>query len=159
MKAENIAMLVFSIAVCELAGVIGSIFTFPALTEWYAALQKPAFAPPGSIIGPIWIVLYFLIGVSLYIVLLKNREEKIVKRGLALFVGQLALNALWSFVFFGIRSPGYALIEILFLWLSIFLTIYMFYKIDKRAAYLLVPYLLWVSFAAFLNYGIWMLNS
>ena len=152
-------MFLFSIALCELAGVIGSIFTFPALTEWYAALQKPAFAPPGSIIGPIWIALYFLMGVSLYLVLLKKREDKIVKRRLSVFAAQLALNALWSFVFFGLRSPGYALIEILFLWLSIFLTIYMFYKTDRRAAYLLVPYLLWVSFAAVLNYQIWQMNA
>ena len=158
MKAQNIAMFVFSIVVCELAGVVGSIFTFPALPVWYAALQKPAFAPSGSIIGPVWIALYFLMGVSLYLVVLKNREDKIVNSGLSLFAIQLSLNVLWSFVFFGIRSPGYALIEILFLWLSIFLTAYTFYKIDKRAAYLLVPYLLWVSFAAVLNYLIWLLN-
>lgn len=158
MKAENIALLVFSIAVCELAGVAGSIFTFPALPEWYAALQKPAFAPPGNIIGPVWIVLYFLMGLSLYLVLLKNRKDKMVKRGLSLFAVQLILNAMWSFVFFGLRSPLYALLEILYLWLAILLTICVFYKIDRGAAYLLVPYLLWVSFAAVLNYEIWLLN-
>ncbi|MFH1126499.1 MAG: TspO/MBR family protein [archaeon] len=149
----------FSIVICELAGVVGSIFTIPALPEWYAALQKPSFAPSGTVIGPVWIILYFMMGVALYLVLKKYPDGKIVKTGLLLFALQLVLNVFWSVVFFGLKSPFYAVLEIISLWFAILLTIYMFFKIDRRAAYLLVPYIIWVSFAAVLNYQIWMLNA
>jgi len=147
--------LIISIIVCQAAGVVGSIFTMPALTTWYATLAKPSFTPPGWVIGIVWTVLFLLMGLSLYLVWVKKPK----KRELPFFDIQLALNILWSAIFFGLRNPSLAFVEIIFLWLAILGNIIVFYKIDKKAAWLLVPYLAWVSFAAVLNYSVWMLNA
>lgn len=147
--------LILSIVLCLLAGIIGSIFTTSAIPTWYAALQKPAFSPPNWIFGPVWTMLYILMGIALYIVW--NNKKK-SKTGLTFFGIQLALNALWSIIFFGLKSPAYAFVNIVLLWISILLTIIYFYKTSKTAAYLLIPYILWVSFAAVLNFYIMMLN-
>lgn len=144
-------LLVFAIGVCEGAGVIGSFFTFPAITGWYATLVKPTFSPPNYLFGPVWTFLYFLMGVALYLVWIRKGDLK-------WFWVQLILNSLWSIIFFGLRSPALALIEIFFLWFTIVLTIKSFMKVYKPAASLLFPYLLWVSFASVLNFSIWVLN-
>ncbi len=161
MKIGNSAKLLLSIGVCLLAGMIGSLFTFSAIATWYASLQKPAFSPPNWVFGPVWTILYFLMGISLFLVWKKlgKKKDRKVMLGLQFFGFQLAANVLWSLLFFGLRSPFLAFIEIIALWLAILATTYQFWKIDKNAAYLLVPYLLWTSFAAVLNYSVWMLNA
>ncbi len=149
----QILPLVGWIALCELAGIIGSVFTVSAIPTWYAALAKPVLRPPNWLFGPIWTTLYALIGVAAYLVWNKRHGQ-----ALRIFGVQLVLNATWSIVFFGLQSPGWALLNIIALWLAIVWTIKVFYRISKPAAYLLVPYLLWVSFGSYLNYAIWVLN-
>lgn len=157
-KNVNVFRLFTSIIICQLAGVIGSIFTASSIEGWYLLLEKPAFNPPSWIFFPVWTALYTLMGVSLYLVWEKGLQRREVKTGVLLFGLQLGLNILWSLLFFGLRSPYYAFLEILVLWLAIPLTMVQFWKISKAAFILLIPYLLWVSFAALLNYQIWVLN-
>ncbi len=158
MKIKNIPKLVYSIVICQLAGIIGSFFTFPSISTWYAALEKPSFNPPNWIFSPVWITLFILMGVSLYLVWIQGTKTKYAKIALTLFGIQLSLNILWSIIFFGLKSPFFALIEIIILWVAILATILKFSKISKTAAYLLIPYILWVSFAAILNFSIWVIN-
>ena len=148
-----------SIIICSLAGAIGSVFTFSAIPTWYATLNKPFFSPPNWVFGPVWTTLYILMGISAYLIWQKGWERKPVRAALTLFGLQLFLNALWSMLFFGLRSPLYGLLCIIPLWLCIALSIRAFYPIDRRAAYLLVPYIVWVSFAAMLNFAIWTMNG
>lgn len=154
----NFVKLVAAILISELAGIIGSVFTFPSIQTWYATLSKPSFSPPNWVFGPVWTVLYFLMGISLYLVWQRGWKNKNVKIAVKIFAIQLILNSLWSILFFELHSPFYAFIEIILLWLAIVFTIYKFYRISKNAAYLLIPYLFWVSFAAFLNYFVLILN-
>ncbi len=154
---NNYLKLVIAIVVSEVAGVAGSFFTISAIPDWYSTLQKPMLNPPAWLFGPVWVTLYLLMGVSLWLIWKSDSAEK--KRAIWLFVIQLALNAVWSPVFFGARSVGNALAIIVLLWAAIVLTILIFKKISKTAAWLLVPYILWVSFAAYLNFAIWMLNK
>lgn len=151
-------MLILAILVCELAGVIGSFFTIPSIGSWYSKLIKPSFSPPNWLFGPVWTILYLLMGVSAYLVWEKGIKKKNVKNSLAVFGVQLALNILWSIFFFGLHSPLYGLITIALLWVAIAVTLLKFYKISKTAGLLLVPYILWVSFAMVLNFYLWMLN-
>lgn len=152
----KILKLIASIAVSFLAGAIGSIFTFKAIPTWYATLEKPSFNPPNWLFGPAWTILYLLMGIALYLVWQRQQEHK--KLAYILFFIQLVLNALWSIIFFGAHNLGLALVEIIFLWLAILWTIIAFSKISKTAGYLLVPYLVWVSFAAILNFFVFRLN-
>lgn len=151
---KKIIKLIISILICQAAGFIGSIFTSGSVTTWYITLQKPWFNPPNWVFGPVWITIYLLMGISLYIVWSKKAKGSYYY----IFGIQLALNTAWSFLFFSLKSPFLAFIEIILLWIAILATIIFFLKISKTAAYLLFPYILWVSFAAFLNYNIWMLN-
>lgn len=150
--------LVFSILLCNSTGFISSFFSFSAISTWYTTLTKPEFNPPNWIFGPVWTTLYILMGVSLYLVWNKGTKTPLAKIALTVFGIQLTLNAIWSILFFGLQSPLLAFIEIIFLWLAIFITIFFFHKISRTAAYLLIPYILWVSFAAVLNYNIFLLN-
>jgi tryptophan-rich sensory protein len=154
----NVFRLLASVMVCQLAGVIGSIFTASSLEGWYFLLEKPTFNPPSWVFFPVWTILYTLMGISLYLVWKQGIKEREVKTGVFLFGLQLGLNILWSLLFFGLKSPYYAFLEILILWAAILLTIIQFWKISKSASLLLIPYILWVSFAALLNYQIWVLN-
>jgi tryptophan-rich sensory protein len=147
--------LISSIIICQLAGIIGSIFTVSSVSSWYATLNKPFFNPPSWVFGPVWTLLYLLMGISLYLIW---NNKKRTKKALLIFGIQLILNSLWSILFFGLQSPLLAFIEIIFLWSAILLSIIYFYRISKVAAYLLVPYILWVSFAAILNLSIFILN-
>lgn len=156
MRINNFFKLVIAIVVSELAGVAGSFFTISEIPTWYSTLIKPALNPPAWIFGPVWVTLYAIMGISLWLVWKSNSSEK--KRAIWLFVVQLALNAIWSPIFFGAHSIGNALAVIILLWAAIVLTILIFKKISKPAAWLLVPYILWVSFATYLNYAIWILN-
>ncbi len=151
--------LLISILLCNTAGFIGSIFTFSSISTWYETLVKPEFNPPGWIFGPVWTTLYILMGISLYLIWNKGTKTPLAKIALTIFGIQLVLNAIWSILFFGLQNPLWAFIEIIFLWLSIFLSIFFFNKISKPAAYMLIPYIFWVSFAAVLNYNIYILNA
>ncbi len=162
----NTLKLIIAIVVSELAGIVGSVFTTPSIAGWYATLVKPAINPPAWVFGPVWTTLFALMGISAWLVwrnaeiasLQAPRNDRKIKIALGIFFGQLVLNTLWSIIFFGLHSPGGAFIEIVFLWLAILATIIVFYKISRLAAWLLVPYILWVSFAGYLNYAIWALN-
>ena len=145
-----------AVVICQLAGIIGSIFTMEAIPTWYATLVKPSFVPPNWLFAPVWTALYLMMGVALYLVVLK--KGKAVDLAVKIFGVQLSLNILWSFIFFGQRNPMLAFFEIILLWLAILLTIVKFDKVSRPAALLMVPYLLWVTFAAYLNYSIWLLN-
>jgi translocator protein len=155
----NLFKLLVSVLLCQFAGAIGSIFTASSLDNWYLSLEKPAFIPSSQVFFPAWVILYTLMGISFYLVWEKGLQEHEVKTELLIFGVQLGLNVLWSFLFFALKSPYYAFVEIVLLWLAIFLTILKFRKISKIASYLLFPYILWVSFAMLLNYYIWILNS
>jgi tryptophan-rich sensory protein len=155
----NLFKLLTSVLLCQLAGAVGSVFTASSIENWFSLLEKPVFSPSSWIFFPVWVVLYTLMGISLYIVWGKGVQQREVKIGLLIFGLQLGINILWSVLFFGLKSPYYAFIEIIFLWLAILLTIFQFRKISKTASYLLLPYIIWVSFAALLNYYLWILNS
>mgnify|MGYP001559045178 CR=1 FL=1 len=148
---KNFPKLLFSVGICLGAGVLGSFFTVSAIPEWYSTLNKPSFSPPNWIFGPVWTILYILMGYSLYLVWTKKKVP-------AIFWIQLVLNAVWSIIFFGMRNPSLALVDIMALWIAIVLTIKAFYKINKLAGNLLIPYLAWVSFASILNLSIALLN-
>lgn len=150
-------ILVF-ILVCELAGVIGSVFTTPSIPGWYAALTKPPFNPPNWVFAPVWTILYALMGISAYFVYEKGLGRRDIRKALAVFGVQLLLNTLWSIVFFGAHMILAAAAIIVLLWGMIAATIWLFFKISKAAACLLVPYILWVSFATVLNISLYVLN-
>jgi len=158
MKLNNFFKLVIAIVVSELAGIIGSIFTVSAIPNWYAGIVKPALNPPSWVFGPAWTTLYALMGIAAFLIWKSGWEKKEIKKALGVFGIQLFLNAFWSIIFFGLQNPFWAFVEIIVLWLAILWTVLAFYKISRPAAYLLLPYILWVSFAAYLNYSIWMLN-
>lgn len=153
----KVLSLIISIAICQLAGIVGSIFTFSAIPNWYTNLRKPSFNPPNWIFGPVWLTLYTMMGVSLYLVW-QRRAVANVWPAIIFFLIHLGVNALWSVVFFGQKNISGALIIIVVLWLMIVGSIFLFWQIDKTAAYLLIPYLFWVSFASALNYSIGKLN-
>lgn len=144
------------IVIAELAGIVGSVFTAPAIGEWYSTLEKPMWTPPGWVFAPVWLSLYALMGIAAGIIW--NSKSKIRKNALSIYGIQLVLNILWSIIFFGIRSPGYAFAEIVLLWLAIWATMSFFTRISKKAGWMLMPYILWVTIAAALNYSIWMMN-
>jgi tryptophan-rich sensory protein len=154
----NILKLVTSLVVCQCAGILGSVFTTPAIPTWYAALQKPAFTPPSWLFAPAWITLYLLMGIAAFFVWRAGLDNRWARVALLIFLIQLVLNALWSVVFFGLQSPLYGVIVIITLWIAILATIISFTRTSRLAAWLLVPYILWVSFASVLNISIWVLN-
>lgn len=158
MKIKNIVAIIVFILICQLAGFIGSFFTSPAIPVWYASLSKPIFTPPSWIFAPAWVTLYLLMGISAYLVWSKGIKKKKVKIALSVFGIQLILNICWSLIFFGLHAILFAFIEIILLWCAILLTIIKFNKLSKSAALLLIPYILWVSFAAVLNLAILLLN-
>lgn len=157
-KTINTLKFLVSIIICQLAGYVGSIFTAPEIGIWYAALKKPFFSPPNWVFAPVWTTLFLLMGISLYLIW----EKQILNEGrgfaISIFVFQLILNILWSVLFFGFHSPLAAFIEIIALWIMILFTIEAFSKISKLSAWLLLPYIVWVTFAGILNLFIWWLN-
>jgi tryptophan-rich sensory protein len=149
---NKILKLAFCIVICELIGIGGAIFTGPAVdSSWYADLIKPSFQPPSWLFGPVWTALYALMGVALYLIW---QNKSLVK----LFVAQLFFNFLWSVLFFGLKSPIFAFLCIVILWILILVLTIKFFKIKKLAGYLFLPYLLWVTFASILNFSILILN-
>jgi benzodiazapine receptor len=160
--SKNIFKFVISIIVCESVGIIGSFFTFSSVTNWFPTLVKPWFSPPSWLFGPVWIIMYFLMGLSLYIIWNSKAElskQKYRKQFFILFGIQLILNALWSFLFFGLKTPIYGLIDILFLDIVVAMTIIYAYRVSKYAVILLAPYMVWITFATLLNFEIVLLNK
>lgn len=155
LKKKDLLYFFGAIIICQLTGLVGAVYTMPAISTWYAGLNRPSFAPPNWIFGPVWTILFLLMGVSLFLV---TRKKKRPKEAVEVFFLQLVLNVLWSVLFFGLESPFLAFLEIFALWFAIDLSIYYFYKVSRPAAWLLVPYIIWVSFAAFLNYFFWIIN-
>lgn len=140
-----------------MAGIVGSFFTVKSVSGWYSTLNKPSFNPPNWLFGPVWVTLYTLMGVSLFLIW-QQKEKTDIKPALGIFAVQLILNTLWSVIFFGLHQPFFAFIEIIALWASILMTILVFHKVSGIAAYLLIPYFLWVSFAGILNFFLWRMN-
>jgi tryptophan-rich sensory protein len=150
--------LVGAVLLCQAAGVIGSLFTSPKIPGWYAGLKKPVFTPPSFVFAPVWVSLFLLMGASLYLIIEKKTGGS--KRiAYIFFAAQLVLNSLWSALFFGAQSPQLAFFEILLLWVAILITAFSFSRISKAASILFIPYILWVAFAAILNFSIWRLNA
>ena len=149
-------MLIVFFAVCLGAGGLGSFFTASSVRDWYPKLRKPAGTPPSWIFGPVWTTLYLMMAVSAWLVWREYGRGALP--ALLIFFAQLALNIAWSGIFFGSRMPGVAFVEIVILWLAILFTIFVFYFLVPLAALLLVPYVLWVTYASYLNWGIWRLN-
>ena len=158
MKLKGVGGLVLAILACQAAGILGSIFTVKSITNWYYYLQKPVFTPPSWLFGPAWITLYALMGIAVYLVYRQGWEKPSVRSAVYLFGVQLVLNALWTPLFFGLHLLLVAFIEITLLWILIFLTLQRFWKISRAAGLLMVPYLLWVTFASALNLSFWLLN-
>jgi translocator protein len=151
--------LIISIAIPLIVGFSSAFFTTDAIQGWYATANKPSFNPPNWIFAPVWTALYVLMGLAFYLIWKSTNTTPAVKQtAITLFIVQLVLNFFWSLIFFKLQFTGWALVEIIAMWLAILFTILWFGKISSTAAWLLVPYICWVSFATVLNYSIWRLN-
>lgn len=157
MKKEHVVKLILSLLLTVGVGLLGGLFTAPEIEGWYTTIQKPSFQPPNWLFGPMWTLLYILMGISLYLVWKQPSSDR-RNKALTIFIIQFILNFFWSVIFFNQHQIGWALIEIGVMWVCILLTIVQFNKIKPAAAWLLVPYILWVSFATVLNGAIWKLN-
>lgn len=156
---KKIIKITLGILVCSGVGYLSSIVTRSSLSTWYPLIAKPSFNPPNYVFPIVWPILYILMGIAAGMVWNHfTTKENLVKKALILFGIQLALNALWSILFFGMQNPRIAFFELILLLLFVILTCRQFYKISPLASYLLIPYILWLSFAAVLNYSIWTLN-
>ena len=154
----SVIKLVVSILACLVAGGIGSLFTFKSIPGWYSSLRKPPYTPPNWVFGPVWTTLYILMGISVFLVWQEGLNTDTAVLAFVLFWVQLAVNAVWSIVFFGMRSKGGAVAVIVVLWLLILATIIASLGISGWAGGLLIPYILWVTLASYLNVGVWLLN-
>lgn len=155
---STLTKFLVSITLPILVGGLSGFVTSGGVRDWYPTLVKPPFNPPSWVFGPVWTILYLMMGLALFLVWHKGVDRDLVRVGLILFAVQLALNGLWSVIFFGMRLPAYAFAEILLLWIAIAATIVWFWRSVPAAGLLLVPYLAWVSFASVLNGSIWLLN-
>ncbi|WP_256007548.1 MULTISPECIES: TspO/MBR family protein [Pedobacter] len=154
----NVPALIINVAITLSVGFIGSFFTRSSTDTWYRGINKPSFNPPDSVFGPVWTLLYILIGIAAYRVWQKRDTITHFPRTFAIYAIQLILNLLWSYIFFYLRDPAMALVEIFILLAMIVVNAIVFYKVDKASGLLFIPYLLWVSFATVLNYSIVQLN-
>jgi tryptophan-rich sensory protein len=155
---KNILKLILCIAFCQAVGIIGAIFTFDAIPTWYVTLNKPFFSPPNWVFGPVWTILYTLMGISFFLIIKKGWNSKKILSARNFFLAQLLLNFIWTPIFFGLKLPLLALFVILGMDILTVATIKKSYAISKWAAYLLIPYLAWISFATLLNAAIAVLN-
>ncbi len=155
---KDIVKLLVSVIACLVAGFIGSIFTNANISTWFAALKKPSFAPPNWVFAPVWTALFVLMGIAAYLVWRQGLSNPAVKTALIIFIVQLIFNMLWSLTFFTLKSPLFGFVVIIILWLLILFTIIYFSNISKIAGILLIPYIVWVSFASILNFMLWRLN-
>ncbi|MFA6081428.1 MAG: TspO/MBR family protein [Patescibacteria group bacterium] len=148
--------LVLSLVLPQLSGLVGSYFTINAIPTWYVHLNKPSFSPPNWLFGPVWLILYLMMGIAVYLNWVKNTKQ--AKFNVRLFFVHLFFNLIWTPVFFGLKDTLFALYIIIMIWIFIIAMIINFWKVNKVSSLLLIPYLLWVTFASFLNYFIWKLN-
>jgi len=157
MTKSQVLKFILSVILCLGVGGLAGLFTAEAVPGWYATLNQPSFNPPNSVFGPVWTILYLLMGISLFLVWKENysRERNIA---IVVFLVQLALNFTWSLIFFHFKMIGLAFAEIIVLWISILSMLFIFYKIKPVAAYINIPYLLWVAFATMLNASYYILN-
>ena len=155
---KEILRLIVSIVIVFLVGAVGTVYTLKEITTWYVALAKPSWTPPNWTFGPIWTTLYILIGISLYLVWREGLDRRDVRIALLVFAVQLILNVVWSLVFFGTHNIFGGLVLVILLWISILANIVVFYRISKPAGLILIPYLIWVSIASYLNYSVFLLN-
>ena len=151
------ASLFVALVACYGAAAVGGILTSSSVSTWYQTLHKPAFNPPGWVFGPVWTVLYGMMAVAVWLVW-RGAGGNEARVPVALFAVQLVLNVAWSALFFGLRQPGWAFLEICLLWVAIGASLVSFVRISPLAGWLMAPYLLWVSFAAILNLSVWLLN-
>ncbi len=156
---NNTLKLIIAIAIPLIVGGTSGFFTATGVESWYQTIARPTWNPPGWLFGPVWTTLYVMMGISLFLVWKEDTSVELKKIGIALFAVQLVLNFFWSFIFFNQHQIGWALVEIAAMWVFILLTIFAFAQVNKAAAWLLVPYISWVSFATILNYTIWQLNK
>ena len=156
-RLHSVLALVAALAVCLAAAGVGGFFTSRSVGDWYQQIRKPSFTPPSALFGPVWTALYLTMALAAWLVYLR-RGSPGVPLALALFGLQLILNAGWSALFFGLRNPGAAFVEIVVLWLAILATIVACWRVTPWAGALLLPYLAWVTFASALNYAIWSLS-
>ncbi len=157
-RTTDTVALIIAIAVCEIAGAIGGLFTAMSVTTWYRTLAKPTLTPPDWLFAPVWTALYALMGVAAWLVWRSEAEREAVKLALVVFGAQLVLNIMWSAVFFGLQTPALAFAEIVVLWAAVLAATAEFFRISRAAGVLMLPYLLWVTFAAVLNFEIARLN-
>jgi translocator protein len=150
--------LIISILIPLLVGSTAGFFTSSGVNGWYAAANKPWFNPPNWLFAPVWTTLYIMMGIALFLVWKSDSDKTVKQTAIILFAVQLTLNFFWSFIFFKTQQLGWAFAEIITMWVMILLTIFWFGKISSTAAWLLVPYISWVSFASVLNYALWKLN-
>lgn len=158
MNATGPLGLIGWILLCEIAGSIGSFLSFNSIGEWYANIAKPWFTPPGWVFGPVWLILYAMMGTAAWLVARRGWGTPGVKAALLLFLVQLAVNSFWTYAFFGLRNPLFGLIVIILLLGLVAADIFLFYRLSPAAGWLMVPYMLWGSFATALTAGIWQLN-
>ena len=155
---REIPKLIISIIIVFLAGAVGTVSTLPQITCWYAALTKPSWTPPNWAFGPIWSILYILMGIALFLVWREGLNRKNVRIAILIFAAQLIINVLWSLIFFGTHNIFGGLILIIILIAAILVNIIVFYSISKPAGLILIPYLVWVCIAGYLNYSVYILN-
>lgn len=157
-KPHSVIRLIAAVLLCLILGSAGSLVTITGSGSWYESLDKPAFTPPDWVFAPVWTTLFILMGIALFLIWESGTERRDVQVALVVFGVQFALNILWSFLFFGLESPLFGLVDIILLWIMIAVTTVLFYQIRKSAACLLIPYIVWVSIATALNYSIYVLN-
>lgn len=158
-KIKNFWLFIVSLAIPLFVGYLGSLLTTPHIATWYSYLSKPVFSPPNWVFAPVWTTLYILMGISFFLILKDSKKGQFFRASWLSFAAQLLLNLYWSFLFFYVKNPPLAFYGIISLWSMIIVNFYYFYQIKKSAAYLLIPYIVWVTFAAALNYSIWYLNG
>ena len=156
---KNWTKLVISIAIPVAVGSVAGLFTRPEIDRWYITINKPEWQPPNWLFGPVWTTLYIMMGIAFYLIWSSNASPIKKRTAVILWTVQLVFNFFWSYIFFRLHKIDLALAEIILLWLFILLTIFSFVRINKTAAWLLVPYISWVSFATLLTYAIYQLNS
>jgi len=155
---QSYPKLAAAVLSCLVAGSLGSLVTLTGPGSWYSTLAKPFFTPPGWVFAPVWITLFVLMGIALYLIWESGTERREVRIALGIFGVQFTLNVIWSFLFFGLKSPLLGFIDIILLWVMIVITIRAFYTVKKSAAYFLIPYIAWVSLALALNGAICFMN-
>jgi translocator protein len=150
--------LLITIVICEAVGILSGLLTMNDISTWYSTLQKPAWNPASYIFGPVWTILYLMMGIAWWLVIESDASQDDKRKAHVYFVIQLFLNFVWSILFFKFHAPDWAFVDIVLLILAVLITIFCFAKISKSAGWLLMPYILWICFAAVLNYTIWILN-